>query len=340
VRRLFRTASPALLAMALLLAALVSAVRAAPTTEAAASVARTYGPAVDRVADRDTADVDPPCANAPVPGSRGVHLSYGDTTRFFQIHVPPHAAAGHKLPLVLALHGAGSSGTKMETYSGFSGQADRYGFVAVYPSALGATWNITAAPAGANDVGYTATVISIVKAALCVDPNRVYATGVSNGAGMVALLGCALSSQLTAIAPVDGVYNGQPPCQPTRPVSVLEIHGTADTIAPYYAGAVGASAVGPPPLVRAWVHRDSCNITASTRTIAIRTVLYRWSGCSGAAVEHIRIQGGTHQWPGANPPDPGPPTTLCGACAIWSFFSPLRPAKPVATSYSGGAGVA
>jgi poly(3-hydroxybutyrate) depolymerase len=54
----------------------------------------------------------------------------------------------------------------------------------------------------------------------------------------------------------------------------------------------------------------------------VRTVLYRWGGCaSGASVEHVKILDGTHQWPGALPPDPGPPNTICGACAIWSFFS-------------------
>ena len=43
----------------------------------------------------------------------------------------------------------------------------------------------------------------------------------------------------------------------------------------------------------------------------------------GVRVEHIRISGGRHQWPGATPPDPGPPSTFCGACTIWRFFSRL-----------------
>ena len=36
-----------------------------------------------------------------------------------------------------------------------------------------------------------------------------------------------------AIAPVAGGYRSLPQCKPTRPLSVLEIHGTADPVVPY-----------------------------------------------------------------------------------------------------------
>jgi polyhydroxybutyrate depolymerase len=277
-----------------------------------------------------------PCASAPAAGSHGVHVQFGGRVRFYDLHVPPGVPARARLPLVVALHGAGSSGPRMESYSGLSRQADQHRFAVVYPNAASPVWNVGESPSGADDVGFVSSVISAVEQSVCVDGGRVYATGVSNGAGMAALLGCELSTRLTAIAPVEGDYDAQPPCRPDDHVSVLEIHGTADRIAPYFGHAGSAASSGVPPFVRAWVHRDGCATTAAMRVIASRTTLYTWPRCDGATVEHIRIQGGAHQWPGATPPDPGPPATICAACAIWRFFSSVPPRLP---SRSGGAGL-
>lgn len=265
-------------------------------------------------------------------GSHGIRFE----NRVVVIHVPHGISRGRHVPLVLALHGAGSTGAKMERYSGFSHSADLNHFVVAYPTAAGPTWNYTGSRGGADDVAFTDALIDDLEQRLCVDSRRIYAAGVSNGGGMVALLGCTLSSRLAAIAPVAGVYRGQPACRIARPVSVMEIHGTSDPIAPYYGGATGVVS-GPPPFVRGWVHRDGCSRSASSSAIATRTELFEWRSCRGGArVEHVRIAGGTHQWPGALPPDPGPPSTICAACEIWSFFSRVR---LQGTGSSGGVGL-
>ena len=139
---------------------------------------------------------------------------------------------------------------------------------------------------------------------------------------MVALLGCDLSGELTAIATVAGGYAKQPPCHPARPLSVLEIHGTADQVVPYYGPRRRPTSDGLPPFVNGWAARDRCTPRPSSKAIATRTTLFTFSGCAdGAVVEHIRIAGGRHQWPGANPPDPGPPATICASCTVWRFFA-------------------
>jgi polyhydroxybutyrate depolymerase len=259
-----------------------------------------------------------PCARSPAVGSHGTRFE----GRLVLIHVPQGLRGGRHVPLVLAFHGAGGNGAEMERYSGFSHSADLDHFIAVYPTAVGPVWNITGSGRGANDVLFVQRLLDRLEGTLCVDSQRVYAAGVSNGGGMVALLGCALSARLAAIAPVAGIYTGQPSCRTARPVSVIEIHGTSDLIAPYMGPGASASSPGPPPFVRGWVHRDSCARTARTFSIASRSELFEWTGCAGGAtVEHVRIQGGTHQWPGALPPDPGPASPFCGACEIWSFFS-------------------
>ncbi len=276
------------------------------------------------------ADTEAGCVGAPAAGSTYVHVAYGGVQRGVEIHVPAGLAAGQKVPLMLVLHGSGGSGPKMETYSGFSSIADQDHFIAVYPSAAGATWNIYATKTGADDVGFITDVIGMIEAQDCIDASRVYATGVSNGAGMVELLGCRLSSVFAAIAPVEGLYDGQPACRPSQPISVLEIHGTADKVAPYYGmNATATAGTGVPPVVRQWVHRDSCGNVAQTRQLAVHTTLYMYGRCKGqSSVEHIKILGGAHQWPGANPPDPGPGATICASCTIWSFFAGLGATAP------------
>jgi polyhydroxybutyrate depolymerase len=222
----------------------------------------------------------------------------------------------------------------MEHYSGFSNAAEVNGFIAVYPSSVGPVWNYTAAPNGIDDAAFLSGLISHLQETMCIDARRVFATGVSNGAGMVALAACRLT-QLDAVAPVEGLYAGQPTCRPRHPLSILEIHGTADQIAPYYGLAGHASADGMPPLINAWVRIDGCSRQPVTSTIATRTVLYRFDACTGGvSVEHIRVDGGEHQWPGSLPADPGPPATICAACTIWSFFSGIS-----SGSSTGGTGI-
>jgi polyhydroxybutyrate depolymerase len=280
----------------------------------------------------------PSCPAAPTPGEHWLRLQVGALTRSVLVHVPPGLAAGESPPLVLALHGYGGSGPKMEPYSGLSALADQDHFVVAYPSADGLAWNNTAAGKGPDDVEFLGQTITYLERSDCVDPQRVFATGVSNGGSMVARAACELSGQIAAIAPVAGDYDRQPPCRPSRPVSVLEIHGTGDRVAPYFGPGLHATTDGVPPFVNGWVQRDGCAGPAATRQLAPRTRLYSWSHCSGQMrVEHIQIRAGRHQWPGAHPADPGPPSTICAACTIWAFFASL-PTDGRVWPASGGAG--
>jgi polyhydroxybutyrate depolymerase len=141
-----------------------------------------------------------PCSAAPAAGSYNLELSSGGLQRSALVHVPPGILAGVRVPLLLALHGAYGSGPRMQSYSGFSKLADRHRFIAAYPSAEGHFWNISAAANRPNDVAFISSLITALESQLCIDGARVLATGVSNGGGMVALLGCELSARLAAVA--------------------------------------------------------------------------------------------------------------------------------------------
>ena len=267
-------------------------------------------------------DATNPCQQAPTPGESEITVLSGGVERTAILHVPP-AAAGQRLPLLIGLHGAG--GKFFESYSGFSVLADSEGFIAVYPNPLEEAdehtfWNIDEAPAGPDDVQFISDLLDYVESDLCVNTSRVYAAGVSNGGGMAALLACQLSARFAAFASIAGGYSSLPPCQPANPVSVIEVHGTADGVVPYN-GSPPTRAGAVQPWLAAWRGRDGCHGPAVVGRIAPRVERYDWTDCTqDTAVEHIEIFGGGHQLPGGLPPDPGQTSTVSAPWLVWSFL--------------------
>jgi polyhydroxybutyrate depolymerase len=237
------------------------------------------------------------------------------------LHVPKRAKA--PLPLVMAFHGAGGNGPGMADYSGLSDTADHYGFAVLYPTAGSSRhfWSLNA-KMPPDDVGRIKALLPQAEQAACADTTRIYATGVSNGGGFSARLGCELAGTIAAVAPVAGGYKALDDCPDGRKVSVLEIHGTSDHVVPYngkppdYTGAVSGFLAG-------WVRRDGCDAKA-THTRPEKGVLrFTHPNCdAGLAVEHLRLAGTDHGWPGASPPWPRHnPSQLEANEEVWRFFA-------------------
>jgi polyhydroxybutyrate depolymerase len=258
-----------------------------------------------------------PCGKGERTGRYSIVLRSAGIARYALVNVPPGVASNRRLPLVLALHGAGGTGREMDAGTGLSSLADRAGFVAVYPSTAWKFWNIAAAPGKPDDVAFLRTLLDTVESQVCIDPGRVYATGVSNGGGMVALLGCALSDRIAAIAPVAGNYLPLPPCAPQRPVSMLEIHGTADRSVPYKIV---------PGWVGTWLRLDGCPLAMRTSRPAPNAMRYDAGPCAGGSrVSHLQLFGGPHEWPAS------------ANATVWRFFSGVRMASAAARADRAGA---
>ena len=257
-----------------------------------------------------------PCARPVVAGGTRLQIASGGLTRTAILHLPPRIATGRRIPLVVALHGAGGSGPFMQRYSGFSALADAKGFAVVYPSAVGPhpRWTLNDDnPAAPNDVLFVRDMLNAVEQRVCVDRDRVYAAGVSNGGGLAAHLACRLANRFAAIVSVAGSYDSVTTCAPQRPVSVLEIHGTAD-------GTVAYDSVN--DFLTGWAQRDGCSGDPTYAQLQPRVSRLDWATCAaGTEVEHFRIEGGTHAWPGATPPDPGPPAPISATREAWRFFA-------------------
>jgi polyhydroxybutyrate depolymerase len=263
------------------------------------------------------------CAKKPRHGNLYVQLTIAGVGRTAVVRVPKPAKTGQPLPVVLAFHGSGGTGDFMETYSGLAALADKQNFVAVFPSAArpGRRWVLANEDQGGPaDIQFVDQLIDRVEALTCVDAERIYATGVSNGGGMAARVGCELSSRIAAIAPVAGGYSSIDECRPQHRVSVLEIHGTADKVVPYR-GKPPDGRGSVPGFLALWRHIDGCTGTPAQRRFGPATEQYTWSSCAaGTQVEHLKIYGGGHAWPGASPADRAWTAPISAASAVWSFL--------------------
>lgn len=236
------------------------------------------------------------------------------------VNLPPNAAPGTALPLVLMFHGAGSTGPETERTIGLTEVADRFGFIVVYPNANGAFWDLAHGPGSENgDIAFVRELLDRLEASLCVDESRVYVAGGSWGGGFATLFGCELSDRIAGIATVAGIYGIEPACQPRRPLPVLEVHGTADSTVPYNgSGRLHAQSVA--WFLGQWQAFDSCPAEpAARRKLGRHVVLESWSGCAGGTtVAHVKLVGEQHVWPRPRPQNRVP---FDASLALWEFFS-------------------
>ncbi len=185
-------------------------------------------------------------------------------------------------PLILALHGAGQGGYGMQRYTGLTD--DARGFVVAYPT--------TPHDSGFWEVGDVPRLLGLIDAiGRCMPITSVSAVGFSNGGLMANALACAAADRVRTVVLVASGYLGLGRCAPSRPVSVLDIHGTSDQVVPY--GGLRA-------FVATWARRDGCTPvpTAVREQDGWPVTHLRWHGCAaGVRMEHLRVSGDSHGWP-------------------------------------------
>jgi polyhydroxybutyrate depolymerase len=240
-----------------------------------------------------------------------------DSTRPFDVFVPTTYAQGTPMPLVILLHGFGASGAIQEAYFQLQGLAESRGFLYVHPDGtlnqIGRTfWNATDGCCGVasdvDDVGYVLSIIDQVSADYSVDPKRVYVMGHSNGGFMSYRLACEASDRIAAIASLAGAtYLDQAACAPSEPVSVLQVHGTADETISYEGDQLPFMVSAFPSArqtVSTWAQYNSCGATATPAETGLdidqvlpgpETATETFDGCpSGIDVSLWTIEGGSH----------------------------------------------
>jgi polyhydroxybutyrate depolymerase len=283
----------------------------------------------------------PPRATKPLAVRSAAYvftLTSGGRTRGYRLHVPPAAAAGAALPLVLNLHGATQNGQIQELQTAMDASADKHGYLVAYPDGTRIATNLTPDPIAKDaqygfdagyccglpsanhldDVDFLLAVISNAASHTPVDLRRVYVTGMSNGGMMAYAMAAEAAGHIAAIASVAGQVE-LPNIHPTRPVPTLEFHSVDDPVAKWNGVA------SPDPQLRftvmqgidQWVKADGCGtiphsgttITGTGTSAGLTATLVTYPGCKGGSeVALWRLSGSGHVWPGA-PFNTGPRNT-------------------------------
>ena len=287
------------------------------------------------------------------PIERTEQIQVGELKRTYRLHVPPVHVGIKPLPLLLVFHGRFEDDTDIEAITQFSQLADEQGFIVVYPAGIRGHWNdgrVAMPIFGAgnyDDVGFVKTLLAHLEATLPIDPTRVYATGMSNGAMFVQRLACELPDTFAAIGPVAGTLpsNVASQCTSSSPMSVIEFHGTKDAYVHWAGGSVrviGGKTLSVSDTMAHWRKRDGCPETLQVeylphRDARVRSRMRRETAgqCQGgtATILYV-IEGGGHTWPGG--PDDSTPfmgsvnRDVSASQAIWSFFAqhPKTPQTP------------
>lgn len=281
------------------------------------------------------------CRDFALTGPREVTCRVpGWTDRDVRVRAPAGWDGTTALPLVVARHGHSGTG------AGFNGTtcpggdtsseacldqvADAEGFAVAYPDGTGGSlgrgrsWNAgggeegfrcTGDPAcadGVDDLAYDDDLHELLAGLLPLDADRLYATGMSNGAAMSHRLACERPGRYAAIVAVGGANQalGHPGCNPTQATPVLQIHGTEDPCWTWE-GEVGEVCtgegegvfVGVEASMAAWETLNGCSGSRLEAELpdsaddGTRTVRVTSTGCR-AATELLRVEGGGHTWPG------------------------------------------
>jgi polyhydroxybutyrate depolymerase len=238
----------------------------------------------------------------------------------YEVYRPAGLSRAKAVPLVI---GIGGSLTK--NGSGFNGFADRYGFVVAYPDPNQINVPPNEDASQTARIKYLSDLIDELKVSQNIDPKRVYATGASRSAIESYRVACRLSSKVAAIGSVAGslLPKDAAICEPSRPISVVEIHGTADAAVPY-----NGNKLYPPvrTTIAFWLKADGCPGTPTT-SVQGPVTTETWAPCkANTAVRLVTYAGGAHGWPRNQQID--------ATAQLWSFFSAhssVEPATPTAT---------
>jgi len=260
-----------------------------------------------------------------------------DRRREYLLYVPDSYDRFKPTPLVISMHGGGAWPAHQMNVSRWNRLADEHGFIVVYPAGSDTpmSWKVGRGAGLTRDVRFISELIDTLETAYNIDPTRIYANGLSNGAGMSFVLSCTLSNRIAAVGMVAAAQSlPWSWCTDHRPVPMISFHGTADAMTPYNGG---RSPVFPdrfvlpsiPIWTANWARRNQCGTNPVESQIAADVTRLEYTNCADdAAVVLYTIQGGGHTWPGGKPP----PEWLAGSTSnsidatsrMWAFFREHR----------------
>lgn len=259
-------------------------------------------------------------------------ILHNGISRDYILYVPENLPTN--APLVVVSHGYTSSAKTMMSYSGMNKVADEEKFLVVYPQGtkdqrgnnffnVGYEFH---ASSKVDDLGFIKALVTKLTDDYQVNPNHIFATGMSNGGDLSYFLACYASDMFQAVAPIAGtmMQTTIETCKPQRGMPIFAVHGKADEVTYFDGDMANRDKWGPypgiPAVIEHWVDVNAVeiskqvdldnitNFTASNEALSFDRYLSETS-------DHevwLYIHSGGHDWSLKE---------LDTSSEIWNFFT-------------------
>jgi len=260
--------------------------------------------------------------NKNIPGEYEFTIELDGLQRQFIVYIPKKQYMDKAKPVVFNFHGGFGNGEQQCETSKMYNVSDKYGFIVVCPDGTPSNggrsiskkllyWNdgqlnTPSQINEVNDVHFVEAMIDYLDSNFNINTNKIYSTGLSNGAIFSFRLACELSDKITAIAPVAGsICNMSETCNPSRSVPVIMFNGEEDTNVPYEGGLGSGFAdyVFPPvsTSINFWINKNNLSsVVRDTGKIGKSAKYEIYGNNDQAQVILWTLEDGGHNWPGGN----------------------------------------
>jgi poly(3-hydroxybutyrate) depolymerase len=183
----------------------------------------------------------------PITGPKGGADLYVNSRRIYAY--APNSLTSNR-PLLISCHGMDQSIEYQRNQAKWEQIADTANFLVVYPGGgTGySTWDIS----GDKDVNFILSIIDEMHKQYNIDKSRVYMSGFSMGGMLTYHLMAKIPDRIAAFAPVSGHLMGGGSYSNVRPLPLIHVHGTSDSVVPYD---------GSTDYVNGWAKQNGCNTT-------------------------------------------------------------------------------
>ena len=259
-------------------------------------------------------------------------ILHNGISRDYILYIPENLPTN--APLVVVSHGYTSSAKTMMSYSGMNKVADEEKFLVVYPQGtkdqrgnnfFNVVYEFHAA-SKVDDLGFIKALVTKLTEDYQVNPNHIFATGMSNGGDLSYFLACYASDMFQAVAPIAGtmMQTTIETCKPQKGMPIFAVHGKADEVTYFDGDMANRDKWGPypgiPAVIEHWVDVNAVeiskqvdldnitNFTASNEALSFDRYLSETS-------DHevwLYIHSGGHDWSLKE---------LDTSSEIWSFFT-------------------
>ncbi|CAH0002099.1 unnamed protein product [Clonostachys byssicola] len=291
--------------------------------------------------------------NGQQPG--GVYEASINNRRYL-VSIPQRYSINKPAPLIVSYHAGSRDVQRQLKLDQFTDPKHNTDKLVVYPEGLTKSncardstcykhyWALGLRNFTANDIEFTKSILNAVQELYCIDKNRIFAAGKSQGAGLVGrVLACdpTLSHIFAAFALVSPLLytNAKPcvepytfpiPCSPGRTdVPIIEIHGGSDVTANYrgdYARRPGECLPSVPWWIETWVRNNALDVKGNTTQLAADTpttsITKYGFGDKEGLVTHVFDSELGHHWPSKshNSDNKGRPAKFEATPMILDFF--------------------